>query len=913
MNSTERVNYHCVRACLFWVGERKRFSCFHGCGLCDFRVSPISHLREFGILYWFLGNSSFGAARRPHRIHGTKLGPPSFSFVAGEKLPACGQHIPVYSPITFTFHLGDLSGHTSSIESVTFDSAEVLVLAGAYSGTIKLWDLEEGKIVRTLTGHRASCASVEFHPFGEFFASGSVDADLKIWDIRRKGCIHTYKGHSRAIKNIKFTPDGRWVVSGGEDNVVKLWDLTAGKLLHEFKAHTGAIQSINFHPHEFLLATGSADRTVKFWDLETFELIGSAGPEMTGVRSTIFHPDGKALFCGLDETLKVFSWEPLRCHDAVDMRWSILGDLSIYEGKLLGCSYHQSSVGVWVADISLISPYTIGVVPRASGVTEPLYNCDESHVFRHDGHFKPKTTLEEKVEDFQEEIKETIKSVYVASSDNDESASLSTGSVETSSINLRNSTASSGKKYVRSAGCDSSSLKFDAKAVSKVSPPKSSLISEIKAGESFSGTPKRTSSGSKLRGGTQRSIGPGVTNSSNTKVSLDSHRGTKAPMMNTRVTMPVVIPRESPNLPNTAIARKDVSNEVDVLGNMSSKSNLMRRSSYDNIGTLIQKKGNGSGLMTAATNGSVAIADSNFHSVRAENEGVADVDEKECFGTRIAAEKFGRILSPEESFHSLDDEGSESVCSSTEKAPAKNIGGVAVRHGRTRSLVESWEKFRESSTSVNKFSSTLPSESNGMASSMSNTAQMTERDLRSDDDGCSNTLLQTHDALINILKSRLTKLQIMEQFLIRSLQMVRHLWTESGVKGAIAAIVKLPDHSVQVDVISTLTEKIELFTLDLFSLLLPLLAGLLSSKTERHIEIALEMLLKLVRVFGTVVRSTGSSSLPVGVDLQAEQRRDRCRLCLTQLETVKQDLPSLIKKGGSIARRSVELNLALQD
>lgn len=38
---------------------------------------------------------------------------------------------------------------------------------------------------------------------------------------------------------------------------------------------------------------------------------------------------------------------------------------------------------------------------------------------------------------------------------------------------------------------------------------------------------------------------------------------------------------------------------------------------------------------------------------------------------------------------------------------------------------------------------------------------------------------------------------------------------------------------VQVDVISTLTEKIELFNLDLFSLLLPLLAGLLDSKTER--------------------------------------------------------------------------------
>lgn len=38
-----------------------------------------------------------------------------------------------------------LSGHTSPIESVAFDSPEVLVLAGASSGVIKLWDLEETK------------------------------------------------------------------------------------------------------------------------------------------------------------------------------------------------------------------------------------------------------------------------------------------------------------------------------------------------------------------------------------------------------------------------------------------------------------------------------------------------------------------------------------------------------------------------------------------------------------------------------------------------------------------------------------------------------------------------------------------------------------------------------------------------
>jgi len=38
-----------------------------------------------------------------------------------------------------------LCGHTNPVESVAFDSSEVLVLGGASSGAIKLWDLEEAK------------------------------------------------------------------------------------------------------------------------------------------------------------------------------------------------------------------------------------------------------------------------------------------------------------------------------------------------------------------------------------------------------------------------------------------------------------------------------------------------------------------------------------------------------------------------------------------------------------------------------------------------------------------------------------------------------------------------------------------------------------------------------------------------
>lgn len=113
--------------------------------------------------------------------------------------------------------------------------------------------------------------------------------------------------------------------------------------------------------------------------------------QASGVRTIAFHPDGRTLFCGLDDSLKVcvistpefrpkkivvsttssrkinlivvisftltckvYSWEPIIRHDAVDMGWSTMGDICIHEDKLLGCSYFQNSVGVWVADITVL-------------------------------------------------------------------------------------------------------------------------------------------------------------------------------------------------------------------------------------------------------------------------------------------------------------------------------------------------------------------------------------------------------------------------------------------------------------------------------------------------------------------------------------------------------------------------------
>ncbi|KAK4399095.1 Katanin p80 WD40 repeat-containing subunit B1 [Sesamum angolense] len=153
-----------------------------------------------------------------------------------------------------------------------------------------------------------------------------------------------------------------------------------------------------------------------------------------------------------------------------------------------------------------------------------------------------------------------------------------------------------------------------------------------------------------------------------------------------------------------------------------------------------------------------------------------------------------------------------------------------------------------------------------------------------DDNNVIENLMQNHDVLLSTFRSRLTKLQV-----------VRHFWERNDVKGAINAVKKLPDHSVQADVVGVLIERMEVITLDLFCCLLPVLLGLLDTKVERHASVSLEMLLKLVAVFGTVVRSTVSAPPAVGVDLHAEERLECCKRCFAHLQNVQKMLPELVK------------------
>ncbi|KAI3728586.1 hypothetical protein L6452_17224 [Arctium lappa] len=742
-----------------------------------------------------------------------------------------------------------LSGHSSGIDSVSFDSSEVLVAAGAASGTIKLWDLEEAKIVRTLTGHRSNCISLDFHPFGEFFASGSLDTNLKIWDIRRKGCIHTYKGHTRGVNAIRFTPDGRWVVSGGEDNSVKLWDLTAGKLLHDFKFHEGQVQCIDFHPHEFLLATGSADKTVKFWDLETLELIGSAGPETSGVRCMTFNPDGRTLLCGLHESLKVFSWEPIRCHDAVDVGWSKLSDLNMHEGKLLGCSYNQSCVGVWVVDISRIEPYNVS---KLSGHQEQVSNASGTLSVLTENTTKTSLGRLSISQSADPMVKETK-------------------SLGRLSVTQNSEPANKDSKTLSSTGnVPGIPQKMYPNVVQKINPTASVSVPSA----------------------------PVTSKRSVTK----THSTQNVSTFNRIDVAPVIVPRNSMRSEQAVdLRREGISGRVMPTMLLSKTSDSRK---FSNIKDEVEKPlSSVQSVSDISDTESSRVADRNTFISMKDTSFVIPAKEPNLEDDRCFVSGKPEQNAVTESHPSYQPESYEG------RLPRSNRDTFSMeskRRGRTRTLVSTWDRKERP-----PYHDTLPSSSfsDGVSavSMRPNTVkQLSESTVKetesvTEDDAIVD-IMGRHDQFVSSMQSRLAKLQ-----------MIHRCWDRNDMKGAISAMERMSDHAVTADVVSLLTGKIDSITLDICSCLLPLLVSLLESDMDRHRGVSLELLLKLVRIFGSVIYSSLQASSSVGVDIEAEQRLERCNLCYVELEKVKRCLPVLTRRGGSIAKSAHELNLALQE
>ena len=96
------------------------------------------------------------------------------------------------------------------------------MLSGSWDNTVRLWDVANGKCLRSFEGHTDWVNSVAFSPDGRQAASGSEDGTIRLWQVETGDCLHVLLGNGQPIASVAWSTNSTKLLAAS-GTLVQLW------------------------------------------------------------------------------------------------------------------------------------------------------------------------------------------------------------------------------------------------------------------------------------------------------------------------------------------------------------------------------------------------------------------------------------------------------------------------------------------------------------------------------------------------------------------------------------------------------------------------------------------------------------------------------------------------------------------
>jgi WD40 repeat protein/tetratricopeptide (TPR) repeat protein len=156
----------------------------------------------------------------------------------------------------------------AAISVVKFSPDEKLAIAGADDGTVRVIDVEAGKLLDTTVKHPGAIVGVMILPGDELAFSIDKSGLSRLWKIADGSVVQEGQNRTSSLTTFAVNKDYNLLALGYADGEVHVRDRD-GKLVGEPVKHSKAITDLVFSPDGQSLASGSEDGTARIWDVKT--------------------------------------------------------------------------------------------------------------------------------------------------------------------------------------------------------------------------------------------------------------------------------------------------------------------------------------------------------------------------------------------------------------------------------------------------------------------------------------------------------------------------------------------------------------------------------------------------------------------------------------------------------------------
>jgi len=239
-----------------------------------------------------------GRARLTRKSDGKAIDLPTGSLVVARNQPLKPR--PLAARVTKFRAI--LEEGTGPVAALAWPRDGQTIITGDWDGTIKVWDVGEREVRRTLSGHKRPVRGLALAPGGSWLASVTDEkaGHLRVWDLAAGTERLTLKVPKGGLQAVAVSPDGKTIATGGgagkDGGEVRLWDAVTGQDRGVLHGHVGEVVAVAFAPDGRLLAAaGSKDNVAKLWDLATLSEVRTLAGHAQRVNAVAFSPDGRTL------------------------------------------------------------------------------------------------------------------------------------------------------------------------------------------------------------------------------------------------------------------------------------------------------------------------------------------------------------------------------------------------------------------------------------------------------------------------------------------------------------------------------------------------------------------------------------------------------------------------------------------